>query len=68
MPVVIQRGPKPQVLVSLTPEEVRDLLLSLPDNKRIFIISDPKLGQHKVISIRRNVSNNVEYDYEKVPE
>lgn len=47
---------------------IRDALLSLPDNERQFIISDPKLGQKKIISIRRNTSNIVEYDYEDTPE
>lgn len=64
MPTVIQKGAKPQVIVRLAPEEVRDLLLSLPDNKRVFITSDIKPGQHRVFSIRRNVTGNLEYDYE----
>lgn len=68
MPTVIHPATKPRVSVKLTAEEIRDLLLSLPDSERIFIISDPKPGQHRVFSIRRNASNNLEYDFEKTTE
>lgn len=51
-----------------TPEEIRDMLLSLPDNERRFIITDPQADQHKVIAVRRNPAGNLEYDYEGVPE
>ena len=51
-----------------TPEEIRDTLLSLPDNERKFIITDPEAGEHKVIAVRRNEAGNVEYDFEGEPE
>lgn len=53
---------------ALTPEEIRNALLSLPDNERMFIITDPKLGQHRIISLRRNSSGNIEYDFENIHE
>ena len=65
MPVVIQKGAKPLIAaVSLTAEQVRDLLLSLPDNERKFITSDPLAGQHSLFSIRTNASGNLEYSFE----
>lgn len=65
MPTVTQKAMKPQVVPRLTAEEIVGLLLSLPDDKRMFITSDPKLGQRRVISVRRNASGNFEYDYEQ---
>ncbi|MBA7638108.1 hypothetical protein ES703_45760 [subsurface metagenome] len=52
----------------MTPEQIRDSLLSLPDNDRMFIITDPEPGEHKIIALRRNSGRIVEYDYEGVPE
>lgn len=49
---------------AMTPEQIRDSLLSLPDNERKFVISDPESGEHRIIAIRRNIGNIVEYDYE----
>lgn len=65
MPTVTQRAPRPRVILKLTAVEVRDMLLSLADDERMFVTSDPKPGQHKVISVRRNASGNLEYDYEQ---
>lgn len=53
---------------TVKPEQVRDALLSLPDNDRRFIVTDPEGGEHKVIAIRRNEEGNLEYDYEDSPE
>lgn len=53
---------------AMAPKQIRDALLSLPDNDRKFVISDPESGEHKIIAIRRNSSNIVEYDYEEIPE
>lgn len=66
MPIVIQRGelPKPLILVELTPENIRDLLLSLPDSERVFVITNPSSNEHKIYSIRRNASGNLEYEYD----
>lgn len=60
--------PTPAVTVGVTAKELRDLLLSLPDNERMFVITDPSSGEHRVMSIRRNQVGNIEYDYESVPE
>jgi len=68
MPTVIQPAKKPLPTIGIKARQVRDLLLSLPDNERMFIMSDPKPGQHRVISIRRNASGNPEYDFEQTPE
>ncbi len=54
MPTVVQKAMKPPILVRLTSEEVRDLLLSLPDNERKFIITDPRPGENKIFSIARD--------------
>lgn len=54
--------------VHITPEQIRDELLSLPDNKRELIVTDPKPGQRRIIGIRRNENDNLEYDFEDVPE
>ena len=51
-----------------SPENIRDALLSLPDNERRFIITDPETGEHKILSLRRNQNGNVEYDFENIPE
>jgi len=51
-----------------TPEEIRNMLLSLPDNERRFVITDPEVGEHKVIAVRRNPAGNLEYDYEGKPD
>ena len=51
-----------------TPQEIRNALLALPDNERKFVISDPETGKHRIIAIRRNSNDLVEYDYEGIPE
>lgn len=50
------------------PKEIRDALLSLPDNERKFIVTDPATGEHKILSLRRNADGLVEYDFESIPE
>lgn len=52
----------------MTPGQIRDALLSLPDNDRKFIITNPDPGQHKVISLKRISNDNIAYDFETVPE
>ena len=64
MPVLIQKGPKPIVPAVITAEGIRDALLSLPDSVRVFIVSDPSAGEHKILGIRRNANGNLEYEYE----
>ncbi|MBA7506207.1 hypothetical protein ES706_04888 [subsurface metagenome] len=53
---------------TVIPEQIRDALLSLPNNERRFIITDPETGEHKVIALRRNEAGNIEYDFESIPE
>lgn len=52
----------------MTPKEIRDALLSLPDNERKFIVTDPKTGEHKVLSLRRNADGWIEYNFESISE
>lgn len=47
---------------------IRDALLSLPDNERMFIISDPGIGEHRVFELHRSNKGNPKYDYETEPE
>ncbi len=47
---------------------IRDALLSIPEEERKFVISNPASGEHKVYGIRRNAEGNPEYDYNDVPE
>lgn len=54
MPIVVQKAVKPSILVRLTPEQVRDLLLSLPDDERKFIITDPGPRENKVFSMAKD--------------
>lgn len=51
-----------------SPKEIRDKLLSLPVGERKFIITNPKVGEHKIVALRRNSSDIVEYDFENEPE
>lgn len=53
----------------ITPEQIRDKLRSIPDGDRVFIITDPEAGEHKIYSFQRRSSTSlIEYDYEGVPE
>jgi len=55
--------------VKLDGRLIRDALLSLLDEERAFIITDPEPGEHKIFSFqRRNSTSLVEYDYETIPE
>ena len=51
-------------MLIVDPEQIRDALLSLPDNDRRFIVTNPSDKEHKVIAIRRNEAGNLEYDFE----
>ena len=60
MPVSIQKGAKPPVaakITELTAENIRDMLLSLPDSERGFIVTNPLAGEKKVYSIARDATN-----------
>lgn len=64
MCIIVQRYGANQ----MTPKEIRDALLSLPDSERKFVVTDPETGEHKILSLRRNADGRVEYDFESVPE
>lgn len=49
-------------------EAIRDALLSLPDDERTFITTDPSSGDFRVISIERKASGEIEIKYSDVPE
>ncbi|MBA7559937.1 hypothetical protein ES708_01555 [subsurface metagenome] len=53
---------------SMSPSDMRDALLSLPPGERVFVITNPDEGEHKIIAIRRNSGEQVDYDYEDEPE
>ncbi|MBA7578574.1 hypothetical protein ES708_20439 [subsurface metagenome] len=53
---------------TLSPKGIRDKLLSLPPGERKFVITNPGKGQHKIIAIRRNSDDLMDYDYESEPE
>ncbi|MBA7579910.1 hypothetical protein ES708_21791 [subsurface metagenome] len=52
----------------MSPSEIRDALLKLPPDKRIFVVTNPKKGERKIVAIRRNTSDTIDYDYESEPE
>jgi len=58
----------PRKVKLLDGKAIRDALLALPDSERALVITNPESGQHKIIGIRRNNNDLVEYDYEGVPE
>ena len=62
------QGNGADVALALTAQQVRDALLSLPENERKFIVTDPGTGQHKVLAIRRNSKGELDYDFEDIPE
>lgn len=71
MPTVITKGGKPVVLAEITAEKLRDLLLSLPENERMFVTSSPEAGKHRVYNIHgRKVGDKYQpvIVYETVPE
>lgn len=37
--------------VVMTPEQIRDALLSIPDNDRKFIVTNPEEGKHPITNI-----------------
>jgi len=51
-----------------TGEEVRDLVVALAPADRKIIVTDPAVGEHKVVAIQRLAAGGVEVDYDDVPE
>lgn len=48
--------------------EIRDLIVALVDNDRKILITDPQIGECKILALHRNAAGNLEYDYDDVPE
>lgn len=57
-----------KVAGAMTPEQIRDALLSLADNERKFVITEAEAGERKIVSIRHNAAGHIEYDAETLPE
>jgi len=54
--------------VDQTDEEIRDLILALPDTERGLVITDPTTGQFKVVSIERDPDGKFNLKYDDVAE
>jgi len=54
--------------VSISPEIIRDALLSLSDSERKFIISRPLSGQKQVFAIQLHGDGKVENECSDAPE
>jgi len=48
------------VKANVTPEQIRDGLLSLPDGDRQIVISRPTSGQKEVIAIQQSSDGKIE--------
>lgn len=51
-----------------TGEEVRDLIVGLPDLDRKIVVTDPVTGEFKIISVRRNAASEFAYKHNDTPE
>ena len=51
-----------------TNEEVRDLIIGLPDLERKIIVTDPEIGEFKVIAVQADVDGKVAIDKNDVAE
>ena len=51
-----------------SPSGIRDALLKLPPDKRVFVVTNPKKGERKIVAIRRSSGDTIDYDYESEPE
>lgn len=51
-----------------TGAEIRDAVVALGDTERKILITEPLVGEYKVIGVHRNAAGNLEYDYDDVPE
>ena len=52
----------------LSPEELRDMLLALPDGDRKVVISRPSDGQEEIVAIQRANDGTIEFECLKEPE
>lgn len=48
--------------------ELRDLIVALGDTERKIVISDPQLGEYKVVSIQRKANQKLGTKYDDVAE
>jgi len=42
----------------ITPEQIRDALLSMPDNERRFVITNPEPGEHPIAKIALDIDTD----------
>ncbi len=54
--------------VTISPEVIRDALLSLPEDERMFVVSDPTAGERRIYEFHRSVAGNLEYESKVEPE
>lgn len=59
---------RPEMVIRATGEEIRDMLLALPDTARAFVVTRPGSGDFRVVSIERKADGRTEYKYSNVPE
>jgi len=48
--------------------EVRDLILALSDTERSLVITDPAVGEFKVVSIERDATGKINLKYDDIAE
>lgn len=57
---------KTKTVVIITGEMLRDALLAIPENERMLIVSQPDIGEDKVISLSLDkLTDRVAVKYEK---
>lgn len=66
MPFVLKA--RPEIVVAATGEEIRDMLLALPDAARAFVVTRPGSGDYRVISVERRADGQTQIKYSDVPE
>lgn len=59
---------KPQVILNQTGEEIRDLLLALPDASRRLVVTSPGSGEYRVVSMERKTDGRIQIKYTDIPE
>lgn len=58
----------PEIVLTLTAEEIRDRLLALPDNDRRLVVTNPGSGDYRIISMERKADGRMQIKYSDVPE
>lgn len=59
---------KPEMVVLATGEEIRDMLLALPDSARTFVVTRPGIGDYRIISMERRADGQIQMKYSDTPE